>query len=65
MQARSIVGDGFRTLKRGFWRVNFKVMAVAMDFPVANVRLETSMRLLNGDGMVRSLILMPYGTVPC
>jgi hypothetical protein len=25
-------------------------MGVAMDFPVANVRLETGMRLLNGNG---------------
>ena len=42
--------DGLRNLKRGFWWINFQVMNNAMNFPVANVRLETGMRLLIGDG---------------
>jgi hypothetical protein len=49
-QVRSIVEDGFRALKLGFWWINLKAIGVAMDFPVANVRFETTMRVLNGDG---------------
>jgi len=49
-----IVGDGFRALKRVFGGNNLKSMDVAMIFPFANVRLETDMRLLNGDGRRRN-----------
>jgi hypothetical protein len=42
-QARYIVGNCF-------WWIILKVTDVPVNFPLANVRLETSMRLLNGDG---------------
>jgi hypothetical protein len=66
MQARFIVENGFIALKRGFWWINLKVMGVAMDFLVANVRLEAGMRLLNGDGtrqFVRNFPTYCYSTI--
>jgi len=49
-QARSIVGDGFRILNRGFWWIIFKVVGVDMNFLVVSLQLEKGIQLLSGDG---------------
>ena len=48
-RARSKLGDGFRTLKRGLWWIIFKVMDGAIFF-VGSVQLMTGIQLFSGHG---------------